>query len=133
MTSTVNASRPEPFDVEPEALAIILPTPPVNTPRDDTWMDDHSFPNKGKRPQQTQLLLLPSVEEDKGADYLRKNKNKLKTPVTKKQKRVNPYEKRSSTIHLLDEENLLDTPIQSMEGVLERALVASPNKPPGHT
>lgn len=70
MTSTVNAARPEPFAVEPEALAIILPTPPANAPRDDTWMDDHSFPNKGKRPQQTQLLLLPSAEEDKGADYL---------------------------------------------------------------
>ncbi|KAK3440854.1 hypothetical protein EUGRSUZ_B01118 [Eucalyptus grandis] len=27
MTSTVNAARPEPFAVEPEALAIILPTP----------------------------------------------------------------------------------------------------------
>lgn len=57
----------------------------------------------------------------------------LKTPVTKKQKRVNPYEKRSSSIQLVNEEKLLDTPIQELEWIPERVLVVSLNKPPGYT
>ncbi|KAK3446537.1 hypothetical protein EUGRSUZ_A02218 [Eucalyptus grandis] len=87
MPSTDKASRSEPFTAEPEALAIILSTIPTNEPGEDVWMDEHVPPNKGKRPQQTQLLLLPSIEEDKGAGYLKKNKNKLKTSMTKKQKK----------------------------------------------
>lgn len=106
------------------------PEEPANT---NLSISDHTqSSSKGKRSQQTQLLL-PWVTEDHGLENLRKNKKMHKIPVTKKQKRVNPYEKRSSSIQLVNEEKLLDTPIQELEWIPERVLVVSLNKPPGYT
>lgn len=60
MPSTTSAPRIDPFSTaEPIALTRILPIVPVNDPEEDARLAAIHSPNKGKRPHQTQLLLLP--------------------------------------------------------------------------
>lgn len=63
---------------------------------------------------------------------LKKQNRALKSPVAKKLKRFNPYDPIMHDLETLNESQLLETPVREAKDIAEWALVASPNKPPGH-
>jgi len=72
-------------------------------------------------------IFEPSVAEANKAKVPSVKKNQT-FKRTKKQKRI-----QESAIELIDEEDLLETPVQVVREGKEWALVASPNKPPTTT
>ncbi|KAI3407222.1 uncharacterized protein J3R85_021186 [Psidium guajava] len=76
------------------------------------------------------LLELPSTQQ--GSMYLQKSKNINKGRNTKKGKRYSPYDRQSSNTKFLDESDLLETQVIAVEDTTIQAMVAGPNKPPGH-
>lgn len=74
---------------------------------------------------------LQACSKHSSLDGKQKQKGKgLKANATKRQKRFFPYNSQQSSKKILDEFQLLDTPIQMLMEVRQRALVASPQKPP---
>lgn len=76
------------------------------------------------------LLELPSMQNIHSP--LQGSNNRIRGKGTKKARRYNPYEKLCTGSLSLDESNLLETQVVEVEDLAGRALVASPNKPPGY-
>ncbi|XP_048140800.1 disease resistance protein L6-like [Rhodamnia argentea] len=75
------------------------------------------------------LLELPSFQP--GCEYLQQSQKKLTLRETKKGRKTLTRVDRKGTLVLLDEENLMETPVTRAEEQSIWALVACQNKPPG--
>lgn len=74
--------------------------------------------------------MLEIVEAAKGGARTKPRNTKM--TLAKKEKRFCPYGARSSNTSVLDNSQLVETPIEVEKKSVQWALVASPNKPSGY-